>query len=321
MLAKRNRSIAKNGKKGGGRRPLVSLLIVAILIVAVFFILEKLKKPAPKKPAALPPPVAHKKPQVKISKPLVIHKQYSAAAKPPPPEKYPEVKPPANLPPIGRGTVAIIIDDMGSSVREVEELMAIDVPLTFSIIPGLGKDREVAEVARQRSYEVMIHVPMEPRDYPQRRLEKNGLLTAESNAEIHGQVSEYLRDVPFAVGANNHMGSRFTEDAEKMQAALTPLSGRGFYFVDSMTTPKSVGTKVAKGLGMRTASRNVFLDNTQDVDAIRKQIRQLAQLASKRGSAIGICHPHKATIQALAAELPVLHKQGITFVYASKLAR
>jgi hypothetical protein len=88
-----------------------------------------------------------------------------------------------------------------------------------------------------------------------------------------------------------------------------------------MTTPKSVGTKVAKGLGMRTASRNVFLDNTQDVDAIRKQIRQLAQLASKRGSAIGICHPHKATIQALAAELPVLHKQGITFVYASKLAR
>lgn len=321
-MAKRNRSIAKNGKKGGGRRPLVSLLIVAILIVAVFFILEKLKKPSPKKPVAVPPPVVLKKPQVKISKPRVIHKQYSAAAKPAPPEKYPEVKPPANLPPmIGRGTVAIIIDDMGSSVREAEELMAIDVPLTFSIIPGLAKDREVAEAAHRRSYEVMLHVPMEPRDYPQRRLEKNGLLTAESNEEIRGQVSEYLRDVPFAVGANNHMGSRFTEDAEKMQAALTPLSGRGFYFVDSMTTPKSVGTKVANGLGMRTASRNVFLDNAQDVAAIREQIRLLAQVASKRGSAIGICHPHKATIQALAAELPVLSRQGITFVYASKLAR
>jgi hypothetical protein len=65
----------------------------------------------------------------------------------------------------------------------------------------------------------------------------------------------------------------------------------------------------------------VFLDNAQDVAAIRAQIRLLAQVASKRGSAIGICHPHKATIQALAAELPILNRQGITFVYASKLAR
>jgi polysaccharide deacetylase 2 family uncharacterized protein YibQ len=210
---------------------------------------------------------------------------------------------------------------MGSSVRQVESLMEINVPLTFAVIPGLDKSREVAMAARRKSFEVMIHLPMEPRDYPARRLEKNGLLVAESNEEIGRQVSEYLREVPFADGANNHMGSRFTENAEKMEAALRPLREKGFYFVDSMTSARSQGRQAARAMGMRTASRDVFLDNVQDVNAIRNQVRVLARLAAKKGSAIGICHPHRATIEALAAELPLLRQQGITFVSASALVR
>jgi len=326
-LAKNNKKVRINRKKGGGRRPIVSLLIIVALIILAFFLLEKLKKPGSEKPVTLPRPSAHKKPPVKTAKPPVeavkppvVHKQYTTAAKLPPPER-PPVRPPQILEPIGRGTVAIIIDDMGSSLREVESLMAIDVPITFSIIPGLGKSRQVAIAARNRSYEVMIHMPMEPQDYPARRLEKNGLLIAKSNEEIRNQVNEYMREIPYAEGANNHMGSRFTEDAGKMEAALKPLSGNGFYFVDSMTTSRSVGRATARGLGMRTAARDVFLDNSQDVSAIRKQIQALARLAAKRGSAIGICHPHRSTIEALAAELPVLRKQGIDFVYASELVR
>jgi polysaccharide deacetylase 2 family uncharacterized protein YibQ len=329
-LAKNSKKVRINRKKGGGPRPLVSLLIVIILIIVAFFLLEKLKKPVPEKHVTEPTPAVHKKtpvtsgkPPVETVKPPVVHKRYSTTAKLPPrePRERLPVSPPQILEPVGRGTVAIIIDDMGSSLWEVESLMAIDVPMTFSIIPGLAKSRQVALAARSRAYEVMIHMPMEPQDYPNRRLEKNGLLMSESNEEIRNQVNEYLREVPDADGANNHMGSRFTEDAEKMEAALKPLRERGFYFVDSMTTPRSVGRKTARELGMKTASRDVFLDNTQDVSAIRKQIQALARLAAKRGSAIGICHPHKTTIEALAAELPVLRNQGINFVHVSDLVR
>lgn len=326
-MPKRNKSVRVNRKKSGGRRPLVSLLIIVALIVLVFYLLEKMKKPAPEKPVVKPPPVAQKKPPVKAPKPPAVHKRYTSAAKVVPPAKPPVISPPVTPPPskptapIGRGTVAIIIDDMGSSLHEVEALTAINVPLTFSIIPGLAKSREVAEVAHDKDHEVMIHMPMEPKDYPKRRLEKNGLLLAESDEEIENQVKEYLKTIPYAVGANNHMGSRFTEDEGKMRDVLQVLKGKGLFFIDSMTTPRSVGRKLAGEMGIRTAARNVFLDNDQDVAAIRKQIEQLARLAAKRGSAIGICHPHGATIQALAAELPVLEKEGITFVYASKLVR
>lgn len=323
-MAKGNRK-AKNGrKKTGNRRPLVFLLIIIVLIILAFYLLEKLRKPAPEKPAEKPPVSVHKEPPVSVHKeppvttvkPHIVQKHYTTSAKLPPPVKHPE-----RIATLGSGTVAIIIDDMGSSMQEVQSLLAIDAPLTFSVIPGLGKGREVAEAAHAGKHEVMIHMPMEPKDYPKRRLEKNGLLMAESDEEIGKQVNEYLRTIPYAVGANNHMGSRFTEDDRKMQDVLQVLKGRGLFFIDSMTTPHSVGLKLAREMGIRTAARNVFLDNTQDVAAIKTQLEQLARVAVKRGSAIGICHPHRATIQALAEELPVLQKAGIKFVYASELVR
>jgi polysaccharide deacetylase 2 family uncharacterized protein YibQ len=74
-------------------------------------------------------------------------------------------------------------------------------------------------------------------------------------------------------------------------------------------------------MNLDSAGRNVFLDNIQEDSAIRKQLDELADLARRRGSAIGICHPRKSTIQALAAYLPLMQKEGITFVTAGELVR
>jgi polysaccharide deacetylase 2 family uncharacterized protein YibQ len=210
---------------------------------------------------------------------------------------------------------------MGTNIQEVQALMGIGIPLTFSIIPGLPKALDVAGRAKKHGYQVMIHLPMEPEGYPQRRLEKNGLLLAQSDEETRLQLAANLKSVPGAVGANNHMGSRFTANKGKMQVVLTVLKEKELFFVDSMTSPKSVGFKMAQQLGVKTAVRQVFLDNLQDQAAIRKQLQQLATVARKRGSAIGICHPHPATIKALQKYLPELEQSGITFVAAGDLVR
>jgi polysaccharide deacetylase 2 family uncharacterized protein YibQ len=117
------------------------------------------------------------------------------------------------------------------------------------------------------------------------------------------------------------MGSRFTEQRDKMEPVLGYLKEKGLFFIDSKTSPRSVGNTLAREMGVENAGRNVFLDNVQDVEAIREQLEQLAALARRKGAAIGICHPHKATIQALATAMPELQKSGITFVYAADLVR
>ena len=261
------------------------------------------------------PQAALQTPHLKLPpRPAALQARISSAAPPV------VAKPPAALPrhAVGPGSVAIIIDDMGASPRELKELLSIGLPLTFSVIPSLAHAREVAQAAHIAGAEVMVHMPMEPEGYPRQPMEKIGLLVSMANPEIVERVNGYFRAVPFAVGANNHMGSRFTQSAEKMDVVLGVLKEKGVFFVDSRTSPASVGYARAQALGLHCGTRQVFLDNVQDEALIGKQLAQVAAIARHKGSAIAICHPHPVTIRALKAMLPRLASEGITFVSASK---
>ncbi len=236
------------------------------------------------------------------------------------PEKHPikkiEERPLVKFAP-GTGTVAIIIDDMGNNVKEVQQLMSIHIPMTFSIIPWTPKDKEVAEEAHDKGYVVMVHMPMQAKGGE--RLGKEGLYVSLSDENVERSAKDMLDEVPYAVGANNHMGSLFTENTEKMRDVLSVLKDKGFFFIDSKTIADSVGYTLAKQMGVKCASRQVFLDNVVEVGAITKQLELLAKIARKKGSAIAICHPHSVTIEALKKELPALKDSGIKFVSVKKL--
>lgn len=234
--------------------------------------------------------------------------------------KVPEIEKPESV----RGTsgrLAIIIDDMGSSLSEARSLVAIKVPLTFSIIPGLRADKDVAAYAANNKIETMIHIPMQPKGWPARRLEANGLLVSMDSNELQERVSGFLQRFPGAVGVNNHMGSEFTEREDKMVVVLQVLAKNDLFFIDSVTSPESVGLRIAQRLGLRSAKRNVFLDNEQERSYILGQLNQAVRIARKTGSAIAICHPHPATIATLAAALPGLAGQGVHLVQASELVK
>lgn len=217
--------------------------------------------------------------------------------------------------------LAIIIDDMGTSLQEARSLHAIGLPLTFSIIPGLRNSREVAEFAGENGIESMIHIPMQSKGWPGRRLESNGLLVTMSEKEITERVESFVRTVPKAAGANNHTGSEYTEHEDKMRPVLEVLKGKGLFYVDSVTSPETVGEELARGMGMKTGRRQVFLDNEQNETYILGQLNQAVRLARKKGSAIAICHPHPTTIHTLESALPALVKQGITLVSVSRLVK
>lgn len=219
------------------------------------------------------------------------------------------------------GRLAIIIDDMGSSVSEARLLAEIKVPLTFAIIPGLRADKDVAAYAATNKIETMIHIPMQPKGWPERRLETNGLLVTMDTVELQERVSGVVKQFPRAVGVNNHMGSEFTEQEEKVAAVLQTLKKNNLFFVDSVTSPESVCLKVAQRQGIRSARRNVFLDNEQEQGYILGQLNQAVRLARKNGSAIAICHPHPVTIATLAAALPALAGQGVHLVPVSQLVK
>jgi polysaccharide deacetylase 2 family uncharacterized protein YibQ len=300
--------------------------LFAIAVVAAYFLFAPSRKtlipevrpesarnttqawPSPQTPPGITPPAAEQKPATDS-------------------DRYPKTdgvsideSPVSNFKP-GTGRLAIIIDDMGSSMSEARSLAAIGVPLNFSLIPGLRNYREVALFAESSGIETMLHIPMQSKGWPEQRLETNGLLVSMDDAELRERVAGFLRDIPGAVGANNHMGSEFTEHKDKMRSVLETLKGKNLFFVDSVTSNQTTGLRLAREMGIKSARRRVFLDNEQERGYILGQLGQAVKLAKKNGSAIAICHPHPETIRVLASALPTLADQGITLVPVSQLVR
>jgi hypothetical protein len=102
------------------------------------------------------------------------------------------------------------------------------------------------------------------------------------------------------------MGSYFTEKEDKMTYVLKELKKRGLFFLDSRTTSNSVGFRIAGELGVPAARKSVFLDNDPSSRAVKYQLERLIGIARYSGEAIGIGHPHDATLDILRDYASVL---------------
>lgn len=339
-------------KKGSGKRPLLLRVAVLTLTVITLVLLLLALLHRTRDEAATVIPVKRHLPQAEAKLreeppvrrlPQVRQEPQPELVPPPQPEKataktvprvvspvsarhaeeYREVGPKKTPPPPPQTRqqpqVAIVVDDLGANLPLLRELIALGHPLTAAILPNVPHVGETVRLAQTAGLEIMLHIPMEPRDYPEVDPGDDPLLVALPPNEIRRRMESYLAVVPQAVGGNNHMGSRFTEDSGGMATVLAVLKERGLYFVDSRTSARSVAYAQAQRLQLRTAERDVFLDNELTVAAIRAQLRLLAAEAVERGHAIGICHPHPETVAALKAELPRFKEEGIAVVPASRL--
>ena len=215
--------------------------------------------------------------------------------------------------------LAIVIDDMGPDIDKLRQLLDVGGPITVAVMPHQRFSRETADEAYVNGLDVLMHLPMEPKDLNAHDPGKGALLVAMTPPEVRAQMENDLATIPHAIGINNHMGSRFTENEPLMGEVLEVLRGKDLFFLDSRTTARSVAIRLATRMGVPNAGRNVFLDNTREVGYIKKQIFEAARLAKKNGTAIAIGHPYPETIQALREALPELAASGVRVVRLSEV--
>lgn len=217
--------------------------------------------------------------------------------------------------------VAVVVDDVGADERACRVLLHMGIPLTLAVLPGSEQARRVAGEAHALGLEVMVHLPMEPKGYPIKNPGFHALTISMEQGQILGMLASHLADFPQAVGANNHMGSKFTEDPQRMGLVMDLLASRGMYFLDSLTSPRSVGYAVARQRGIPAYRRDVFLDAVRAPERIRKQFQDLMMIARRKGQGLAICHPYPETL----ALLPEFHRlsqaQGVRWVKVSELSR
>ena len=199
----------------------------------------------------------------------------------------------------GLPRIALIIDDLGYDRDMAMAFFQLDLPLTFSVLPMAPYSDAVVQEATRRGRELMLHLPLEPKNYPTLNPGPGALLTDMDDKEIRRILEAHLSQVAGSRGVNHHMGSCFTEREDKMQIVLSELKKRSLFYIDSRTTKETVALEMARRMGLPSARRHVFLDNELSPRRIRFQMERLLGMAKRSGTAIGIAHPHEETLQVI----------------------
>jgi Uncharacterized protein conserved in bacteria len=219
--------------------------------------------------------------------------------------------------------LAIIIDDFGYNGEGTDEMLALDIPFTAAIMPFCEKSSEDVNKVRAAGKEMIVHMPMESLLGKKSWVGDKGVFLNMTDEEIKAVVQEAFGVVEGAVGLNNHMGSAIMEDERTLNVVINDVADRGLIFLDSRTTANSAAKKVCQSRSCCLLGRDVFLDSTNDITVVKKQLMKAAEIAVKNGTAIAIGHvgPEggKITAQAIKDLAPEIEKMGVEFVTITKL--
>jgi uncharacterized protein len=210
-------------------------------------------------------------------------------------------------------TVYLIIDDVGNSLINLELFLGLDMPITYAILPDRAFSRESLSRINAHGQSAILHQPMEPEG--QGDPGTGAIVTGMSKSEIHKVLEDNLSGLKGIQGINNHMGSRTTSDPTVMHTIMEYLSSNDLFFLDSVTTSKSVAGDSAKAFNVPFARRNgVFLDNESEYDAILKNWELGLQVAKNDGAVVLIGHVQsKALVSVIRNTVSELIRKGYTF--------
>lgn len=303
----------RRSARRAGPRPRWPLWLALILLVAVTaYILTGLRTASTSDPATETTTAEPARPDQEP--PAIVPERYDLpeVARQEPPAAEGAVQPAA-----GAARLALVIDDLGRSLADVDRVAGLGVPVTFAVLPFESHTAEVRDRIVAGGHEFICHLPMEPTNGAN---PGPGALTSEMRGrQLASATRRALAAVPGVVGVNNHMGSNLTADRRAMRAILRVIGNRGLYFLDSRTSADSVGFAVAQEMRIPTVERRVFLDGELTNDWVAGQFRRALEIARDDGAAVVIGHPHDVTLTALESLVPEAQRAGYEFVEVSKL--
>lgn len=220
--------------------------------------------------------------------------------------------------------LAIIIDDFGNDMKGTEEILSLPVKLTVAVMPFLRTSEKDARMAHEKGHDVIIHLPMEPKQGKPEWLGPGAILSNMSDAEVREKVEAAIKNVPYAVGINNHMGSKITGNKRIMSVILDVCKEHGLFFVDSKTNYHSIVGEICDEKGLPRLQNDIFLDDVHSVSHVTGQLRKVQERLQQQSLCVTIGHVGVGglkTAEALKRTIPEMKQRGIHFVGMLDLAQ
>ena len=212
-----------------------------------------------------------------------------------------------------------VIDDVGNSIEQLKAFLEIPYAVTFAVMPDRKYTRECATMITAAGKDYILHQPMEA--VSEANPGKSAIYSDMTETEIRKTLEHNFKQLPLALGMNNHMGSAVTSDERAMGIVMQYLSENNLFFLDSFTISNSLGKEAAEKHEVRYMKRNsMFLDNENDHESIQSAIDEGKKAAKKNGHAVMIGHVMTGELAAMMLDLyPNFIEDGFTLKEISEL--
>ncbi|MBN3526975.1 divergent polysaccharide deacetylase family protein [Paenibacillus apiarius] len=221
-------------------------------------------------------------------------------------------------------TAIIVIDDFGNNARGTQEIIELPFRVTVAVMPFMPHTVNDAKRAHAAGHDVIVHMPMEALSGKKHWLGPGAITTELTDEEIRRRVHAAIDNVPYAVGMNNHMGSKATVDPRVMRNVLQACKERGLFFLDSHTNYRSVVAKIAGEVNVPSLENHIFLDDIHTRSAIQKQFMLMREHLLRHNVCIAIGHvgtAGKITASVLKEQMEKMSEEQIVFKRLSEFLK
>ncbi len=234
--------------------------------------------------------------------------------------REPSGEPPAKTP----ARLALVLFGFGDDPAQAPACFRMPQPFAVALVPGAPWSNGLFRAARAAQREVVLHLPLEPVNYPQVNPGPGTVLVTMEPAKISGLVRRDL-DIAWPVSAvANHMGSMATQDMQVMTAIYRELHRRGVPFVHVQPAPGSVCKQLAAGEGVIYAEPDAVLDREahgSETQSLEKRWKAVLERARARGKTIVFLRATPAALRWLPGALAPKKLGGVSIVPLASLLR
>jgi polysaccharide deacetylase 2 family uncharacterized protein YibQ len=220
-----------------------------------------------------------------------------------------------------RPQIAVVVTEVGVSNSTTDEAIRLPGPVTLAFAPYARNLANQIEQARSAGHEVLLGLPMEPRDFPRSDPGPYALMTsldAQANLE---RLNWILSRAVGYVGLANYQGSAFAADERALRPIMTAIADRGLVYFDTREDPASAAPRVAEIAGAPTAGADLIADDELTRAAILRKLNEAEVVAKAQGTAIVLIRPYPMTMSRLENWAAEVVEKGIVLAPLSAVIR
>ncbi len=220
----------------------------------------------------------------------------------------------------GAPRIALMVGGLGLNAEGDEAAIAkLPGAVTLGFAPYGAAVEERAAEAREAGHETALQAPME--DFSDQAGDRGShvLKTSASDADNINSLRWLMSRFTGYIAVTNHLGGKFTANAQEISPVLTEIAARGLGYLDDGASPRSVAPDVAATLAMPSARADLVIDVDPAPEAIEAALARLLDRARQQGAAIGVASASPLTIERLARWANGLESKGVALVPLSAL--